>query len=511
MTATIEQALPSHLRQDVQASVERQEAVEDLRFLDGFLEDIRDQMGAEEVVFWQWGAPEEGTEGLVATAWSSPEGGHPSFFRVPDWGPLVQWAYESEAVQTGGEAVHPVLVAAPVRVGDATIGALSVSRGAGIELTRQQAREWLPRHAARVGALLDLFAVRRDFGRSMRQGQALFGAVERIHSHATAEELAAELCATAVEVTSATASALVRWRPGALTGEVLHVHGSIGASPGLRVTRESIVGALVGSEELGDQPPAKPVIADARHLRAGSVFGPGDRLAGPGTVGVISVGQRGRTVGALVIAAPVPDSIGREEAQNLRLLSTVAAAALEISWGAADVAQRALTDGLTGLGNRRYFDDELKRMLDETDRFGRSSTLVLVDLDHFKLVNDTHGHEAGDAVLRQVARILQEGVRTVDRVSRYGGEELALLLPQTPAEGAAELAERLRNRIEAERVIHRGVEIAVTASFGIASYPEPVRTKRGLFPAADAALYEAKAGGRNCVRVASGSGEPRLT
>jgi diguanylate cyclase (GGDEF)-like protein len=511
MTATIEQALPSHLRQDVQASVERQEAVEDLRFLDAFLEDMRDQMGGEEVVFWQWGAADDGTEGLVATAWSTAESPNPAFFRVDEWGPLVQWAYESEAVQTGGDGDHPVLVAAPVRSGDATIGALSVSRGAGIELPRQAAREWLPRHAARVGALLDLFAVRRDYGRSMRQGQALFGAVERIHSHATADELARELCATAVEVTSATASALVRWRPGEATGEVLHVHGSIGVTPGLRVTRESIVGALGGGAEGGDQPAAKPVIADARHLKAGSVFGPGDRLVGPGTLGVISVGQRGRTIGALVIAAPLPDSIGRDEAQNLRLLSTVASAALEISWGAADVAQRALTDGLTGLGNRRYFDDELKRMLDETDRFGRSSTLVLVDLDHFKQVNDTHGHEAGDAVLRQVARILQEGVRTVDRVSRYGGEELALLLPQTPADGAAELAERLRKRIEGRPVVHRGVEIAVTASFGIASYPELSRTKQGLFPAADAALYEAKAAGRNCVRVADGSSESKLT
>jgi diguanylate cyclase (GGDEF)-like protein len=126
-------------------------------------------------------------------------------------------------------------------------------------------------------------------------------------------------------------------------------------------------------------------------------------------------------------------------------------------------------------------------------------SLVLVDIDHFKAVNDGFGHEAGDAVLRHVAKILQEGVRTVDVCVRYGGEEIAMLLGQTESAKAVEVAERLRARIEATPVRHAGAEIRVTASFGVAAYPETVKVRDQLFPSADKALYIAKHEGRNRV------------
>jgi diguanylate cyclase (GGDEF)-like protein len=117
-------------------------------------------------------------------------------------------------------------------------------------------------------------------------------------------------------------------------------------------------------------------------------------------------------------------------------------------------------------------------------------------------VNDEHGHEAGDAVLQTVARMLSDGVRTVDLCARFGGEELAILLPQTTAAGAFELADRMRRRIAGRPVRVNDVEIPVTASFGVASYPDLVRDRESLFMAADAALYGAKHAGRNCVRLA---------
>jgi diguanylate cyclase (GGDEF)-like protein len=155
------------------------------------------------------------------------------------------------------------------------------------------------------------------------------------------------------------------------------------------------------------------------------------------------------------------------------------------------------------LANRRRFDESLQRELSHSDRFGHPVSLVLVDIDHFKRVNDSHGHDAGDAVLRAVARMLSDGVRTVDLCARFGGEELAILLPQTTAAGAFELADRLRRRIAGRPVRYNDSEIAVTASFGVASYPDLVPSRDGLFQAADAALYDAKHGGRNCVRSAS--------
>ena len=128
-------------------------------------------------------------------------------------------------------------------------------------------------------------------------------------------------------------------------------------------------------------------------------------------------------------------------------------------------------------------------------------SLVLVDVDHFKRVNDTWGHEAGDSVLKQVARILQDGVRSVDICVRYGGEEIALLLAQTDSEHAVEVAERLRARICAQPLRHGLADIAVTASFGVATYPETVKVRDQLFPASDKALYIAKHEGRNRVRA----------
>jgi diguanylate cyclase (GGDEF)-like protein len=177
------------------------------------------------------------------------------------------------------------------------------------------------------------------------------------------------------------------------------------------------------------------------------------------------------------------------------------AGSLELVWQFAEVDRRARTDPLTGLWNRLHFGEQLEHKLSEADRHEQPLSLVLVDIDHFKTVNDTWGHEAGDAVLRQVSRILQDGVRSVDICVRYGGEEIAMLMSQTDSVRAVEVAERLRERIAAQPMRHGGAEIPVTASFGVATYPETVKVRDQLFPASDKALYIAKHDGRNCVRA----------
>ena len=127
--------------------------------------------------------------------------------------------------------------------------------------------------------------------------------------------------------------------------------------------------------------------------------------------------------------------------------------------------------------------------------------MLLVDLDHFKLINDTYGHLAGDDVLFAVATLLKHAVRSVDTVARYGGEEFVIVLPETGIQGAVAFAERVRDRLAAHRfTLSEEQEVRITASIGVATYPSPgLSSAEDLFKAADTALYRAKGGGRNLV------------
>ena len=166
------------------------------------------------------------------------------------------------------------------------------------------------------------------------------------------------------------------------------------------------------------------------------------------------------------------------------------------------VASQAATDSLTGLANRRSFDDELALEWRRAERVGDPLALVLIDLDNFKSVNDEHGHQAGDAVLRRVAAILDSGARNADLAARYGGEEFALLAPETDLLGATKLADRLRGDLEAATIeLPDGGELSVTASFGVAVKGTFERPEQ-LIAAADEALYEAKRTGKNRVVAA---------
>jgi len=163
----------------------------------------------------------------------------------------------------------------------------------------------------------------------------------------------------------------------------------------------------------------------------------------------------------------------------------------------------ATTDPLTRLLNRRALLDRLNAEVDRARRYESSLSLLLLDLDHFKQINDTAGHLAGDSVLRQIGALLEEAIRKVDIVARYGGEEFVVILPETLSEGGVAFAERLRERIAAKS-FDVGAERAVhlTVSIGIATFPSPlVATTEDLFARADEALYRAKSGGRNQVQT----------
>jgi diguanylate cyclase (GGDEF)-like protein len=166
------------------------------------------------------------------------------------------------------------------------------------------------------------------------------------------------------------------------------------------------------------------------------------------------------------------------------------------------VASQATTDALTGIANRRSFDEELALEWRRAHRIGDSLALVLLDLDDFKKVNDTHGHPAGDAVLRTIGEVLGSGVRQIDLAARYGGEEFVVLVPETDIRGATLLAKRLRLAVSKARTeLPDGRLLKVTASFGVAVKGELTSAEQ-LIAAADEALYEAKRAGKNRVVVA---------
>lgn len=177
-----------------------------------------------------------------------------------------------------------------------------------------------------------------------------------------------------------------------------------------------------------------------------------------------------------------------------------------------DIQRQALEDSLTGLANRRYFDQRIHGVLRGYRGNGHECSLLLCDLDHFKHVNDTWGHSAGDAVLRSAAKVLQEQAlctRSNDRVivARYGGEEFALLLPGIGRMGAERIAECIREGVESDMVEFEGRAIQVTASIGLATFPDDAENVQELINRADAALYDAKSSGRNRVAVYTSSME----
>ncbi len=171
----------------------------------------------------------------------------------------------------------------------------------------------------------------------------------------------------------------------------------------------------------------------------------------------------------------------------------------EIRERQAELKEQAIRDPLTGLYNRRYLETILTRELARCDREGEKLTLMMIDVDYFKRVNDTYGHQGGDEVLKKLAALLLESVRATDVACRFGGEEFLVLLPDMPLDIGAARADQWRAAFAATAIPFGGVSIQATLSIGIATYPEHGASPNDLIGCADVALYRAKTSGRNRV------------
>lgn len=225
-------------------------------------------------------------------------------------------------------------------------------------------------------------------------------------------------------------------------------------------------------------------------------------MAEPGRALLVPLRQGKTPFGCLAVL--IHRDLAKHEQETTRQAILQLSPSLRHALSYLRLKRRADRDGLTGLANRRAFDAKLSSELKRHMRHREGFTLLMCDLDHFKGVNDTHGHLAGDAVLRQTAQTMEAMLRTTDFSARFGGEEFAILLPHTGQAQAWLLAERLRRRIASMGVKHAGRDIPVTISIGLAAFaPGDAATEASLLSEADRALYLSKSNGRNRVSIAT--------
>lgn len=239
--------------------------------------------------------------------------------------------------------------------------------------------------------------------------------------------------------------------------------------------------------------PGRPL----RPLERPQIFDGTEKLPAVQALRIIPLKLGGEVLGTFVCGSKRRNAFDGDTVRTLEIIGLQTGQALARAQRFAETQGLATTDGLTGLINHRTFQLEFDQEISRAERSGQKVALVLLDIDHFKTINDTYGHATGDRVLRGVADIVKGTARTTDIVARYGGEEFALILPDTNMEGGKIIAERIRTVVENHEFHTELGPLRCTVSLGIASYPDVSEIKHKLFEKADQCLYHCKRMGRN--------------
>ncbi len=220
------------------------------------------------------------------------------------------------------------------------------------------------------------------------------------------------------------------------------------------------------------------------------------------SVMLVPMTSHGQATGVLTAESDGADQFTERDIQMLSIVARSAALALENAELHKRTEELTIIDELTETYNYRYFIQKLQEEKRRAARYDLPLSLIMVDIDHFKKLNDTYGHEIGNVVLKELSRIIKSCIRDVDIFARYGGEEFAVILPQTPQREAAVIGERIRERVEQTDIdIGNGETLRITVSVGVSSFPENGKSQEELVSVTDQALYRAKGEGRNLVRV----------
>jgi len=378
--------------------------------------------------------------------------------------------------------------------GGRLIGVLAADRATPFTPEEQRVLEALANEVTRaVEAERLLGAVRKEKEEKTR----FFRALEELNKTTTPQEAAETAVAQAGQMCGALDLCAVtlfehgRHRVAAVDGE---------STSALRELSFSENAGLVSNVvKLGAPLPGRPLAAMDRV----QIFDGGTVVRGLAALKIFPLKAGDSVVGTLVCGSRDAGALPEPAQKELAMLALQAAEALLRTRLYEQAERLATTDGLTGLLNRRTFNAQLQGRLREAQRYNRPLSLLLLDVDHFKKVNDTFGHPTGDAVLKGIAAVAQKQARETDIVARYGGEEMALILPETDAAGAHAIAERIRKVVGATSHPTEQGAIQVTVSIGLATSPCPGDSAEAVLEAADKALYRAKQGGRNRVVAAN--------
>ena len=240
----------------------------------------------------------------------------------------------------------------------------------------------------------------------------------------------------------------------------------------------------------------KEYVSDIRQLVM-KVLPPQFRVEGARSVIAVPLFFEDRLIGVFGMLSKQTEFLDSRQISLVEVMCNQASTSIANAKMHAEIERLATTDGLTGLNNHRIFQQKLTEELKRSERHKAPLSLLLIDIDYFKKVNDTYGHPVGDLVLKGVSKILQHEIRDIDIAARYGGEEFVVILPGTDSISARNIAERLRKEIMAETFTSGGRNLKVTVSIGIATVPAEARTKEELIEKTDQALYHAKHNGRN--------------